>query len=140
MLLALAGPIGNHGKQMRSLASPGAENFGKPQVIANEWANEEAEPVEKIDAVAGGIMLIFPAEGERMQFRVAQDRLSLDVNHHRLVAAFAVGPKGHFARHDINTVKSRDGAEELLGLRRHILFDFRDIHAEAAGEHFGQNK
>src|SRR5207237_975182 len=76
MLHAGKRPTGDHDHRLRPHRGGAPEMLGKTQVIADERSDPKALPVEALDRLAGGVVLGFLSQRERLHLVVTHDWLA----------------------------------------------------------------
>ncbi len=139
MVDAGGGPIGDDGEELGPAADGLAEGLGEAEVVADQGGDLEFLPGKEGDLVAGGIMEVFAAEGEGMEFGEASEEGSLGVEGQGLVAGLAVRAAGGHAGDERDAVLDGELAEELFGGAVGGFGGGGCVHAKPGGEHFRED-
>ncbi len=130
------GPVRDDGKEISACFHASSKEFGKSQVVADNWAHSEALPIEDEDVFSGVVAVRFACVAEAVVLLVASDALSVGSEYDEFVAALAVALFEDQSAQSPALVLLGQVGEKLFGFRRIRFGDAIDVHAEAAREHF----
>src|SRR6185503_12297664 len=96
------GPARNDSYQLRPAHRCRAKQLRKPQVVANERRNGKMVPLKGHNVIAGGIILAFAAQVERLHLAIARNLDAIRREYHCFISAEAI-TSGDNARYKVNS-------------------------------------